>query len=285
MTQDPSERRRLARAPRESAGNIELSYMLPTGRTVVMKVWLVDLHVEGCGLESVFPLEPDTRVWLVGTFTDAEGTPPLEIEGYVAWSRPHKTSMYRMGIRFVIPSNVELTEKVAAVAAGAEGPVPVPVSASASGPVSTSVSVPVSALVPEIEPAPPEAPVSDVEKLVARITEASNDPVTDMTAIESVFDVYAHLSEAEKRKRWAILALLYLRRLKRPRKASLAASEVQALLGVTKEQAEFSLWYLEEVGAIASDDCGGYAITLAGVRMAEAGETGEGVPLAALAKA
>jgi hypothetical protein len=75
--------------------------------------------------------------------------------------------------------------------------------------------------------------------------------------------------EAERRKRQAILMLLYTKRLNSPDQATLTMREMEDLLGIPSEHLEFSLWYIKERGLAARGDSGRYQITVAGVDEAE----------------
>ncbi len=74
---------------------------------------------------------------------------------------------------------------------------------------------------------------------------------------------------AEKRKRQAILALLYTKRLSNPEQPALTAIEMEELLACPREHLEFSLWYLRENAWITRGDNGRYLITAKGVDHAE----------------
>jgi curved DNA-binding protein CbpA len=75
--------------------------------------------------------------------------------------------------------------------------------------------------------------------------------------------------EIERRKRDGILSLLYRRRLDRPDQPALSLHELEGLLGVSKDQLEFSLWFLKEGQYVSRTDNARYAITLKGVQLAE----------------
>jgi len=73
----------------------------------------------------------------------------------------------------------------------------------------------------------------------------------------------------EAQKREEILLLLYRRRLAQPEQPSLSLRELETLLGVPKEDLEFSLWYLKESGYLTRSDSARHTITLKGVQLAE----------------
>jgi len=75
--------------------------------------------------------------------------------------------------------------------------------------------------------------------------------------------------EAEKRKREAILSLLYRARVNDYEQAAITILDLERLLGCPREHLEFSLWYLKESGYILFGDNGRYSITIKGVDQAE----------------
>ena len=77
----------------------------------------------------------------------------------------------------------------------------------------------------------------------------------------------------EKRKRDGILGVLYTKRLKAPEHPTMSIQELEDLLGVAREQLEFSVWYLKEQGQIVRTDTGKYSITIKGVDAAEAAQS------------
>lgn len=77
----------------------------------------------------------------------------------------------------------------------------------------------------------------------------------------------------EKRKRDGILGVLYTKRLKDPEHPTMSIQELEDLLGVAREQLEFSVWYLKEQGQIVRTDSGKYSITIKGVDAAEAAQS------------
>ena len=77
----------------------------------------------------------------------------------------------------------------------------------------------------------------------------------------------------EKRKRDGILGVLYTKRLKDPEYPTMSIQDLEDLLGVAREQLEFSVWYLKEQGQIVRTDSGKYSITIKGVDAAEAAQS------------
>ncbi len=84
--------------------------------------------------------------------------------------------------------------------------------------------------------------------------------------------------QAEKRKRTAILSLLYTKRMTESEKPHLTLMELEELLAVPREHLEFGLWFLREAQCIIRSDNARYTITVKGVETLEAVEES---PLAA----
>jgi hypothetical protein len=84
--------------------------------------------------------------------------------------------------------------------------------------------------------------------------------------------------EAEKRKRWGILTLLYHQRLQAPGSAGIRIMEMEDLLGCPREHLEFTLWVLRGNGWVERDDKGNYQITIQGALAAE-DQSGGGDPM------
>ena len=75
--------------------------------------------------------------------------------------------------------------------------------------------------------------------------------------------------EAERRKRGGVVAILYRKRMQQPDAPSLSIFELENLLGVPREQLEFTLWYLKENGLITRTDNNRFLVTIKGVDYAE----------------
>ena len=68
----------------------------------------------------------------------------------------------------------------------------------------------------------------------------------------------------EHRKRHEILAILYRKRLAHPDQPAMGLRDLLDLLGMPREQLEFSLWYLKEGGYLLRTDSARHSITLKG---------------------
>lgn len=75
--------------------------------------------------------------------------------------------------------------------------------------------------------------------------------------------------EAEKRKRWGVLSLLYRQRIEDPEHPGMRANEFEQLLGCPREHLLFTCWYLREQDLIRLEQNARYEITAHGVDTAE----------------
>jgi curved DNA-binding protein len=73
----------------------------------------------------------------------------------------------------------------------------------------------------------------------------------------------------EHRKRHEILSILYRNRLAHPDQPAMGLRDLLDLLGMPREQLEFSLWYLKEGGYLHRTDSARHSITLKGVELIE----------------
>lgn len=75
--------------------------------------------------------------------------------------------------------------------------------------------------------------------------------------------------EQEQRKRRAILALLYSKRMRNPENCGVGIPDIEQLIAVPREHLEFPLWFMKEQGWIQRTDGGKHHITAKGVEYAE----------------
>ena len=73
----------------------------------------------------------------------------------------------------------------------------------------------------------------------------------------------------EHRKRHEILTMLYRKRLAQPDQPAMGLRELLDIVGMQREQLEFSLWYLKEGGYLLRTDSARHSITLKGVELIE----------------
>ena len=73
----------------------------------------------------------------------------------------------------------------------------------------------------------------------------------------------------EHQKRHEILTILYRKRIAQPDQPAMGLRDLLDLLGMSREQLEFSLWYLKEGGYLLRTDSARHSITLKGVELIE----------------
>lgn len=73
----------------------------------------------------------------------------------------------------------------------------------------------------------------------------------------------------EHKKRHEILTILYRKRISHPDQPAMGLRELLDLVGIPREQLEFSLWYLKEGGYLLRTDSARHSITLKGVELIE----------------
>ena len=81
--------------------------------------------------------------------------------------------------------------------------------------------------------------------------------------------------DEEKRKRWGLLMILYTQRKRQPDKPGVSMRELENMLGYSREQLQFTLWYLNGKSLIQPTDAGRYTITFDGVDYVEDAGPGE----------
>jgi hypothetical protein len=73
----------------------------------------------------------------------------------------------------------------------------------------------------------------------------------------------------EQRLRLTVLEVLYTRRRTEPENPTLAPLDLETLIGVTREQLEFAIWFLSQKKCITKSDQSTLAITAEGVELLE----------------
>lgn len=73
----------------------------------------------------------------------------------------------------------------------------------------------------------------------------------------------------EHQKRHEILSILYRKRIAQPDQPAMGLRDLLDLVGIPREQLEFSLWYLKEGGYLLRTDSARHSITLKGVELIE----------------
>jgi curved DNA-binding protein CbpA len=93
------------------------------------------------------------------------------------------------------------------------------------------------------------------------IHQAKRDQFDESTSTSTLAD--------EHRKRHEILTVLYRKRLAQPDQPAMGLRDLLDIVGMPREQLEFSLWYLKEGGYLLRTDSARHSITLKGVELIE----------------
>lgn len=253
---------------------VEVRYEFLNGEPVVADV--VNLHKNGCGLALAAPLETGRSVLLTGLHGGSTGR---RVAGRVVWCRLNSSRTYRAGITFFQPL--------------AADDVP-------AAPVEEPLEDCYEAL--EISPSASEETVHYMFRLLEHRFHPQNPHSADAAKLARVKKAYAELGTAaaraaydqqraaaldrrqplvadtdrsaqsatEKSKRWDLLAMLYTKRMQSPSKPGLTLNEVEASMGLLKDDVDFAFWYLVESGlAIPDHGHNRYSISVKGVDLFE----------------
>lgn len=232
---------------------VEVRYEFRTGEPVLADV--LDVHKDGCGVSLPSPIETGASVLINGLPPNAH----RRVAGRVVWCRMHSSDVYRAGISFFQPLAIE----------------PAP-------PTQTPDDF-YEAL--EISPSACEETIHYMFRLLEHRYHPDNPRSADAAKLDRVRRAYDVLSKPasreaydarrgqdepparreravpslgeqsaeEKSKRWDLLALLYSRRLFVTATPGLTRAEVEATLGVPREELDFAFWYLQEAGLLEPD--------------------------------
>jgi DnaJ-domain-containing protein 1 len=283
MKAQSSERRKRNRTEKAPPIELDLQYALSSGRAALVKVRLIDLHDDGCGVESQQALEIGTKVWLRGNWTADRRAKETEVEGLVVWCRLRTLKSYRLGVAFSHPwrpadsanddrgASVELNDYYETL------------QLSTNADAETIHRV-YRILAQRYHPDNVETGNDAMFRGILTAYQTLSDPekraaydVQHQKANRSRWKIFdqtsaVHGASAEKRKRQGILALLYTKRMNSPEQSGMTAGEMESLLGVPREHLEFALWFLREAGNIQRTDNGRYLITVKGVEAAESSD-------------
>lgn len=75
--------------------------------------------------------------------------------------------------------------------------------------------------------------------------------------------------DGELNRRWAVLALLYIRRRTNPGSPEVSLMEVEVRMGFPRDYLEFTTWYLQKKGYITRADNSAFTLTAEGVDFVE----------------
>lgn len=289
MSANTRERRRRAR----QTGNLEAITIIVSeaGGERSVRGELLDYSEAGLGLSTTTPLPVGSLVSLIGRLEGPEGPASSTRRAYICHSAPGAEGGYRSGLAFEYD-----TSRGGDQSGGGER---------------KELFVDLYEVL-QVSPNADAETIHRVYRLLAHRYHPDNADSGDEEAFKRVLQAYKVLSdpaqrasydvehqsnrklrwkifdqpqsaqgmEAEKRKRWGVLSLLYHKRLHAPANAGMRMMELEELLGCPREHLEFTLWVLRGNGWVERDDKGMFQITIQGALAAEE-QSGDGVPSSA----
>ena len=274
-----SERRRKPRKPTPVGEAVEFDFSSGAGKTRRLSARLLDMSDFGCGIETEEPLTvgADLKAFNLAApnFRNADGV----TEAQVIHCRLHDEGVYRSGLAFEA-AHVRASHKV-------EG--------------DPSLTDYYEAL--QISPNADLDTIQRVYRMMAQRFHPDNAETGNQAAFQLILQAYRVLSDPEKRaeydarhraatevrwrifdkpessagsgieeekkKRWALLSALYMKRKNDPEKPGMRVRDFSALLGCPTEHLRFALWYLRGKSLIMNEDQGFITITPEGAEEIE----------------
>jgi curved DNA-binding protein len=111
--------------------------------------------------------------------------------------------------------------------------------------------------------------VSDAYQVLSDPQKRAQYDAGHRPAARQTFDEPSATLADEHKKRHEVLTILYKKRLATPDQPAMGLRELLDHLGMSREQLEFSLWYLKEGGYLLRTDSARHSITLKGVELIE----------------
>jgi hypothetical protein len=270
------ERRSRQRSPRVHPLELRVSYDDSSGVRQVISAIIVDAADDGIGIQSRSPLRTGLVVALVpGTDVAASGI-RLPSSAKVAWCSPGAGGMFRSGLSFEAPART------------GDGARPLDSDRDHYDTLQLSPQADPDTihrvfriLAQRYHPDNSETGSEEAFKRIRRAYEVLGDPASRASydiqrneVLRSRWRVFqspesAQGPEAERRKRAAVLQVLYQKRLSDPAAPAMNVFEFEELLGIPRDHLEFTLWYLKERAFISRSDNNRFQITVGGVDHAE----------------
>ncbi len=276
-TGNTPERRRRNREQRVPPVEVKLRPLDGSGAGWSSAV-LVDTADAGIGVQSKFPLSVGTPVQIEPSEEMVTAIGPTPPRGRVAWCRRTNSGLFRFGVAFALP-------QAAGEEQGRAEPMP---SQDPQADYYELLQVHPKATSDMVNRAyrllaqvyhPDNTATGDVEKfrqLTAAHRTLSDESlraaydIAHNAAIQSMWSVFKSSAPrtgmaAERRKRHGILAALFQKRAAEMASPSMSIFELEDVLSVSREQIEFTLWYLRERTLVIRSDNNRFQITVQGV--------------------
>ena len=286
MARNP-ERRRKPRREQGAPNGLEIDVATQPGRSKRIVAKLTDLNDLGCAADTTSPLEVEIPVVLRSRFFSAGLTEHQQRCARVIHCRLLDDNVYRVGFAFDEPA--------------------------LNGDSSHRRDPTVDSSLVDYYEALQLSPNADLEaiqrsyRMLAQRYHPDNADTGNEAAFRLVLEAYRVISEPEKRaaydvkhrasqslhwkifsrpedaegydeekrKRWALLMILYTKRKRQPDKPGVSMIELENMLSYSREQLQFTLWYLNGKSLIKPTDAGRYQITFDGVDYVEDAGPGE----------
>ena len=301
------ERRRNARRKKDVPGGLEIDLATEPGRSKRVVGKLTDLSDFGCGADTTFSLEAGTPVVLRSRLFSKGPAKHQQRSARVIHCGPMDDSVYRVGFAFDEPALNETLNGSQGTARDEHRN-----GSRESGSSHRTDPTVDSSFVDHYE-ALQLSPNADFEaiqrsyRMLAQRYHPDNTETGNEEAFRLILQAYRVISdpekraaydvkhqasqslrwkifsqpedaegyEEEKRKRWALLMILYTKRKREPHKPGVSMRDLENMLGYSREQLQFTLWYLNGKLLIQPTDSGRYSITFDGVDYVEDAGPGE----------
>lgn len=287
-TGDKTERRRRHRTSRVPPVEVKLR-PLDGSNTGFLPALLIDSADDGIGVQSRVPINVGAQVLIQPSPEMTEAVGPAAPRGKVVWCRRTNSGLFRIGVAFAAKESQRPQQ------GGEEAP-------------ATADTPPDYYEILQVHPKATAEMVNRAYRLLAQIYHPDNPSTGDSEKFRQLSAAFKTLSDdslraaydvarnasvqaiwsvfkgaapktgmaAERRKRHGILAALFQKRAAEPHAPSMSIFELEDVLGVSREQIEFTLWYLRERTMVTRSDNNRFQITAAGVDGLEAMEREEG---------
>jgi len=268
------ERRKNARARAPQAGRVTITLADGPGNGRRIVGAAADHGDDGLGVTIPVPLEVGSDVHVEGSLDLNPGTQPINGSAQVRWCTVIGTG-FRVGLQWNTSSG---SPPAAESIDAADYYELLQLSPNAD---TDTVNRVFRLLAARYHPDNTETGNDEMFRRIAEAHRVLNDPER-RAGYDATYRINRHLrwkifdsaavtcgKEAEKRKRSAILAAAYAKRLQQPDQPGVALRELEDLLDCPREHLEFAIWYLKENGLINRADNGRVQITVRGVDFAE----------------
>lgn len=282
-----SERRRQKRTSRLPPVEVRLR-PLDGSNTGFLQTLLIDTADDGIGVQSRVPFTVGALVLIEPSQEMTEAVGPVAPRGKIAWCRRTNSGLFRIGVAFAAKESPR-QQQAGEEAAGASDTPPDYYEILQVHPKATSEMVNRAYRLLAHVYHPDNPATGDDEKfrqLTAAFKTLSDESqraaydVARNASVQTIWSVFKGSvpqtgMAAERRKRHGILAALFQKRAAEPHAPSMSIFELEDVLGVSREQIEFTLWYLRERTLVTRSDNNRFQITAAGVDGLEALEREE----------